>query len=46
MNSVNPTETCNFHCLRHGSNQSILDLKVKLSAKEKIEAVSDYDPFI
>ncbi|MDC2993120.1 radical SAM protein [bacterium] len=46
MDSVNPAETCNFHCLRHGSNQSILDLKVKLSAKEKIEAVSDYDPFI
>ena len=46
MDRVNPSDHCNFHCLRHGSNQQILEMKNLLKSGQPVQIVDDYDPFI
>lgn len=43
MEYADPCRVCNFHCLRHESNNVVLDM---INNPEKIKVVDEYDRFI
>ena len=46
MTGLKPSTDCNFHCLRHRSNESVMEIKDSLSVDGNISIVENYDPFI
>ncbi len=46
MERLDPSKDCNFHCLRHETNTTFLNIKNKLDAGTKIARVSEFDRFI
>ncbi len=47
MERLDASKDCNFHCLRHDTNRTAIDLKQKLGAGVQISMVEEeFDRFI
>ncbi len=43
---LDPSKDCNFHCLRHESNEAVFTIHQRLVEGEKITAIDEFDRFI
>ncbi len=46
MDYLDPGKHCSFHCLRHESNTTVIDLVESAEKGKKIEAIPEFDRFI
>ena len=46
MDNLNPGEDCQFHCLRHDSNQEVISIREQAENGTLREAVDEFDRFI
>lgn len=46
MDRLDVSKDCSFHCLRHSTNETCIDIKNELELGESIQIVEDFDRFI
>jgi MoaA/NifB/PqqE/SkfB family radical SAM enzyme len=46
MQRLDASQDCGFHCLRHGTNKTTIDIKQRLDVASTVQVVDEFDRFI